>query len=532
MDMIKNHTEEFRRDLEKFNEMTEKFYKKEITVPEYKSFSGGFGSYAQRGGERSMIRLRLAGGEVRADQIKFIADSIEKYNISLVHLTTCQTIQLHNLEKDTVCELASAALDHGIITRGGGGDFPRNVMCSPLSGVEKEESFDVLPYAKLTAQYLLGFINKVKLPRKLKVCYSNTEENETHATFRDLGFVAKENGHFDVYAAGGLGIKPKFGVKVAEDIEPTKVLYVVKTMVDIFTTYGNYEKRTASRSRFLQETLGVEGLQKVFMDTLARNIEQGGLDITNKKCADYDETLVVTSAREQNTDKIKENPHVIAQKQKGLYAVHYHPVGGCIPTDFFRKIYDTIVTFRGAHTEENDYDIKLRLTPTQGLYVINLTAAEAERILELTSDGAKNQFECSTACIGADICQVGIGKSQALLKSCVERVREENFADGVLPSIHISGCPSSCSAHQTAAIGLRGGMKQTPDGPKPAFALYENGCERQGEERMGDELGVLTVDELPEFFVRLGKRITSKNMTYQEFVQKYPEELRKIVSEV
>ena len=49
---------------------------------------------------------------------------------------------------------------------------------------------------------------------------------------------------------------------------------------------------------------------------------------------------------------------------------------------------------------------------------------------------------------------------------------------------------------------------------------------------MGDELGVLTVDELPEFFVRLGKRITSKNMTYQEFVQKYPEELRKIVSEV
>ena len=29
-------------------------------------------------------------------------------------------------------------LDHGIVTMGGGGDFPRNVTVSPLSGVEKE----------------------------------------------------------------------------------------------------------------------------------------------------------------------------------------------------------------------------------------------------------------------------------------------------------------------------------------------------------------------------------------------------------
>ena len=33
------------------------------------------------------------------------------------------------------------ALDAGIVTMGGGGDFPRNVMCSPLSGVEEGEYF-------------------------------------------------------------------------------------------------------------------------------------------------------------------------------------------------------------------------------------------------------------------------------------------------------------------------------------------------------------------------------------------------------
>ena len=249
-----NHYDEFKADLAEFRAMTEKFYKKEITVPEYKGFSGGFGSYAQRGAERSMLRLRLSGGEMNRQQIKFIADSIDKYDIDTVHLTTCQTVQLHNLTDKTVCALIEEAWQNGIITRGGGGDFPRNAMCSPLSGIDRDECFDVLPYAKEAGDYLLGFIKKVKLPRKLKVCFSNGNDSSVHATFRDLGFVAKENGKFDVYCAGGLGIKPKFGVRVVEDLEPAKVLYAVKTMVDIFTTHGNYEKRTASRSRFLQET--------------------------------------------------------------------------------------------------------------------------------------------------------------------------------------------------------------------------------------------------------------------------------------
>lgn len=40
------------------------------------------------------------------------------------------------------------ALDVDIICYGGGGDYPRNVMCSPLSGVEADEYFDVMPYAE------------------------------------------------------------------------------------------------------------------------------------------------------------------------------------------------------------------------------------------------------------------------------------------------------------------------------------------------------------------------------------------------
>lgn len=508
--MSKDYAAEFREDLKEFHEMTRKFYNKEINVAQYKSFSGGFGSYAQRGGTASMLRLRLAGGEIRKEQLLFIAESIEKYKISLTHLTTCQTVQLHNLSEAQVCALVEEAFDHGIITRGGGGDYPRNVMCSPLSGVQKDECFDVLPYAKEAADYLLGFIKTVKLPRKLKVCFSNSKENITHATFRDLGFVATKQGTFDVYSAGGLGREPRMGALVASDVAPSKILYYIKAMVDTFVAHGNYENRGKARTRFMQETLGTEGYIKAYQEKLAKAFEEENLDIDVTpieitKCGD---------------GKTLNHPRAISQKQDGLYAVSYHPTGGIVKPEFFRKLYDMILPME---------DVKVRISPDESMYMINLTASEAEKILAITDDSAQTLFETSISCIGASICQVGARDSQKLLQACVEQVRKENFADGVLPKIHISGCPSSCSAHQIAPLGFRGGVKQTPEGPRPAFAVFESGCELQGQEAFGTDLGVMLETEIPNFLVELGKEITSRNMTYDRFVTECRNDFLEIV---
>lgn len=44
-------------------------------------------------------------------------------------------------------------------------------MCSPLSGVEADEYFDVMPYAEKMADYLVHYIDREKMPRKLKVAF-------------------------------------------------------------------------------------------------------------------------------------------------------------------------------------------------------------------------------------------------------------------------------------------------------------------------------------------------------------------------
>ncbi len=508
--MIKIAPETWKEDLAEFKEKTREFYAGELDKGAYKGFSGGFGSYAQRGGTASMLRLRMPGGRVSKDKLKFIADAIEKYGVNKAHLTTCQTVQLHNLNEMQVCAIMEEALDHGIVTRGGGGDFPRNVMMSPLSGVEEGEYFDVLPYGEAAGEYLMTFIKGPKMPRKLKVCFSNSPANIPHATFRDLGFVARPDGKFDVYSAGGLGNNPKMGLLVAEAVEPEKVLYYVRAMWETFIAYGNYEQRAKARTRYMQDTLGQEGYVKAYREKLEGVFASG---------ENLDLSVEPVKWTKTGDGSVAEGRNVVSQKQPGLYAVKYHPIGGTPDISMFGRLYEVIAPMEEA---------EVRLTPDEGLYVINLTGNEAKKVLECLSDGAANEFEESVACIGASICQVGVRDSQALLQSAVKAVREAGIKEGALPQIHISGCPSSCGTHQIGAIGFHGGVKMIDKVPHPAFTLHLNGCDRQGVERMGVQKGAMLQENIPLFLVELGKTVQDSGMDYAHWVKDHGDVLEEI----
>ena len=52
------------KDLPKFAKVSEQFFNKEISVNDYKGLSGPFGTYAERGANTGMFRLRLPGGRI------------------------------------------------------------------------------------------------------------------------------------------------------------------------------------------------------------------------------------------------------------------------------------------------------------------------------------------------------------------------------------------------------------------------------------------------------------------------------------
>lgn len=152
--IAKELIQQFKAQIPEFEEAVRVIENSEINRNALKGNSGRFGSYAQKE-NGYMLRLRLPAGVLSIDTLKFIRDKIQQYGIDLLKLTTCQTIQLHNLDADAVTSLTKEALDFGIITMGGGGDNPRNVMCSPLTGVQPGECFDVLCYAQTAGEYLI-----------------------------------------------------------------------------------------------------------------------------------------------------------------------------------------------------------------------------------------------------------------------------------------------------------------------------------------------------------------------------------------
>lgn len=159
------------------------------------------------------------------------------------------------------------ALDNGLYTRGGGGNFPRNVSLSPMSGVEKNEAFDVTEFANAISKYLMERITTYHLPRKLKISMSSSSTDGGNSTINDLGFIAKvENGeaYFDMYIAGGLGNNPEISIPYGKKVKPEEILYYVEAMVNLFMAEGDYNNKAKARTRLYSKKNGKRGVFSCF----------------------------------------------------------------------------------------------------------------------------------------------------------------------------------------------------------------------------------------------------------------------------
>ena len=265
-----------------FRELGHKFLNKEVSTGDFKSASGGMGVYAQRGGLDFMIRFRIPSGIMNMNEFKKVYELAKKQNLDKVHLTTRQAIQLHSISIDAVCDTMEEAIKNDIFTRGGGGNFPRNVSISPLAGVDVEEAFDVTPYALEVNNHFMSKITTYKLPRKLKVSFSSSEKDYGNSTIADLGFLAikKDNKeYFKVYIGGGLGKNPEKSVEFDSLINPNEILYHVEAITNLFIAEGDYTNRNKARTRYIVDRMGEEAFLNCYKEHLNKVFESESLDV-------------------------------------------------------------------------------------------------------------------------------------------------------------------------------------------------------------------------------------------------------------
>lgn len=502
-------------EIEEFREKGHKFINGELNIMQFKHASGGFGVYAHKGKEKFMIRLRIPSGITNVDEMYKVYDFANRYGLDKIHLTTRQAIQLHGLNIDDICDLMKEALDNDIYTRGSGGDYPRNVAMSPLAGVDPNEAFDVTAYAMDIGNYFLERIYTYKLPRKLKVSVSSGKEDAAHCTVQDLGFVAvnKEGkDYFEVYLGGGLGQNPKKAAKYNELINPKDVLYYIEAMVRMFIAEGDYENRNRARVRYILDRMGEEEFLKCYKKHVDEVKSTEDLDVKDNN----------KIYNKQGIEVEIDNPRLFKQKQKGLYSVYLHPIGGQWLINDLKNVLDLISKFE---------DVEIRLAMSEGVYFRNLNGNEAKQLLELTEEmGAKTKFEQSVACIGVPICQIGLCNSQGTLNSVLDYFKENNNRLDILPKVHFSGCQNSCGVHQISAIGFTGKKKRVGDKVDECFTLCVGGAYGVGETKLGVAIGDIAAVKIPEFLLELSNDVEKNNLSFDDYLIKKEKEFRELVA--
>lgn len=497
---MENYKAFLKNEIEEFRKTGHKFLDKEITKAEFKGISGGMGVYAQQDQRSFMIRLRTPSGLVSKAHLKLILSYVKKYGLEKVHLTTRQAIQLHDLEMDSVCDIMKDAIDHDLFTRGGGGNFPRNVSLSPLAGVDREEAFDVTPYALQVGNYFLENAPSYRLPRKLKVAFSCSEEDTAAASINDMGFLAVlEHGipMFRMWLAGGMGQGPAVAIPYPSLVRPQEVLYYVEAMIQLFIAEGDYANKAKARTRFIPRRMGTEA----FLACFEKHLQEV------KKTDQFEAIEPVVAEHVDCCERKDLNGTCIAQRQEGLYTVILHPVCGQLSTEDLEKITAFVEPLQEA---------QVRLSMEEELYVRNLTREQAQELQNMMEHLMQTPVARTLSCVGTPSCQMGILQSQKLCREILAAVEKAGLCDSRLPMIQISGCPNSCARHQVAEIGFAGRKVRVGDRSEDAFQLFVGGAVSGTDTHMGELQGVMLARVIPQYIVELGTLLEQEQKSVSE----------------
>src|SRR5579859_7617844 len=216
-----------------------------------------------------MQRIKIPFGGLNAAQLETLAALSEEYSDGIAHVTTRQDFQLHFVHIEDTPSLMRRLAAAGITTREACGNTVRNVTACPIAGVCREQAFDVTPYAKATAYFLLGHPDTQDFGRKFKVAFSGCRDNACALIrLHDIGLIAvtRENQRgFEVYMGGGLGTVPQQAKLFDEFLPEEELLPIAQATARVFARLGEKKNRNTARLKFLVTKLGIDEFKRLVL---------------------------------------------------------------------------------------------------------------------------------------------------------------------------------------------------------------------------------------------------------------------------
>jgi sulfite reductase beta subunit-like hemoprotein len=403
------------------------------------------GVYQQRPKDgHFMLRIKLPGGWLTNEQLRVIAGMARDYARGIADITTRQTFQMHWLTIDMFPDIMERLDTVGLGVKqgffGACGDICRNIVSSPLTGLDPADVIDPTDVVWEASRYFSTHPDYADLPRKYKVGIFG-HRNGGQCEINDLAFygVQRSDGRvgYGMMCGGGLSTEPHLSQELNVFLAPEQLIPVMEAVTRIFRDHGYRKSRKHARLKYLVADWGVAKLRE--------EIEK----IVGYQLTDAEPQPAVHGYE----DKLG----VFPQKQEGLSFVGVPVVAGRLTDQQMFAIADLAQEFGSGD---------VRLTVMQSFYLINVPNEKVPALLERL-DNIGLPVEASAirkgivACTGIEFCNLAVTETKGRAATLVQMLDQNvKWSESEFFRINVNGCPNSCGQHWIADVGLQGCTKK------------------------------------------------------------------------
>jgi sulfite reductase (ferredoxin) len=482
-----------------------------------------------------MQRIKVPFGGLNPQQLEVMAELAEEYSDGIAHVTTRQDFQLHFIHIDDTPALMRRLAAVGITTREACGNSVRNVTACPYSGVCSTESFDVTPYARGLAYFLLGHPDVQDFGRKFKIAFSGCKDEACGlVNMHDMGAIAVtriQNGveqrGFELYVGGGLGTVPHQAKLIEAFLPEEELLPMAQAIARVFARLGEKKNRNRARIKFLVAQLGVDEFKRLVLEERAALPPDPRWTAYLTELHATDETPLrpaqpLNGAHRKDGFETWYSTNIWAQKQPGYATATITLPLGDITADQLRALAGIARKYtNGTVRTTVDQNMVLRWISEADLPEV-YAALEA---IGLGGPGAGTIVDV-TSCPGTDTCKLGIASSRGLAGELRKRMAEKSHTlDEAVQNLHIkvSGCFNSCGQHHVADLGFYGVSRHSGNYTVPHFQVVLGGQWTHNGGSYGLAVGAVPAKRIPEVVERLTGRYVAERQqgeSFQAFIQR------------
>jgi sulfite reductase beta subunit-like hemoprotein len=413
-----------------------------------------------------MIRLRVPGGILSAEQLERAADLAEAYGQGRLCITTRQCLQFHWLRKEDIYKVIEGMEAVGILSKNACGDVTRNVVTCPLAGVCPHEITDTRKMLLRIADDDEILNQQRNLPRKHKISVAGCGRACGQTLMNCQGWYPVKRtvgSHTEIgwrfHAGGGLGPHPRMANVIFDWVPEDLVLEVARASTEAYRRHGNRRNRFAARLKPVIESMGPEAYAECVLAILR---ERGVTSL------DRIELAVCTTA-DVGEDFL--NGQAIIRQRQGAHAVRVRIPRGELHGNDARRLADWARRYG---------DAQVMLTNRQNL-IFRDVAFPNKLAEELSASGYRldglEHLPDAVACVGASACPLAVSETPSLYRNIVSELgADAAWWNQIGPlKINLNGCPNSCAQHGCSDIGLRGNRRADSEGSEEGYSLYVGG---------------------------------------------------------